>query len=49
MKEYCAGGDIANLIKTNHGLSEEQARIFMSQLGTVTALLFGTVKVREMC
>ncbi|OWZ10279.1 ULK/ULK protein kinase [Phytophthora megakarya] len=32
VQEYCAGGDIAQLMKTNNGLTEEQARLYMSQL-----------------
>ncbi|KAF1315750.1 Ulk/ulk protein kinase, partial [Globisporangium splendens] len=32
--EYCAGGDLATLMKANHGLTEEQARLFMSQLAS---------------
>ncbi|CAI5730217.1 unnamed protein product [Peronospora destructor] len=34
VQEYCAGGDIAQLMKTNNGLVEEQARLYMSQLAS---------------
>lgn len=34
LQEYCAGGDIAQLMKANNGLAEEQVRLYMSQLGT---------------
>ncbi|CCI41115.1 unnamed protein product [Albugo candida] len=30
--EYCAGGDIAQIIKAQQGLSEDEARSFMAQL-----------------
>lgn len=40
-QEYCAGGDIATLIKTNHGMSEDQARVFMSQLGAWNLFHYG--------
>lgn len=33
-QEYCAGGDLAALMKASNGLTEEQARLYMSQLGT---------------
>ncbi|DAZ95761.1 TPA: hypothetical protein N0F65_010263 [Lagenidium giganteum] len=32
--EYCAGGDISDLIKSSRGLSEQQARLYMSQLAS---------------
>ncbi|KAG2520984.1 hypothetical protein BBO99_00006863 [Phytophthora kernoviae] len=32
--EYCAGGDIAQLMKINNGLTEQQARLYMSQLAS---------------
>lgn len=34
VQEYCAGGDIAQLMKANNGLTEEQARLYMSQLAS---------------
>ncbi|KAH7464668.1 hypothetical protein PRIC1_005717 [Phytophthora ramorum] len=34
VQEYCAGGDIAQLMKANSGLKEEQARLYMSQLAS---------------
>ncbi|CAI5725309.1 unnamed protein product [Hyaloperonospora brassicae] len=34
VQEYCAGGDIAQLMKANNGLAEEQARLYMSQLAS---------------
>ncbi|CAH0486596.1 unnamed protein product [Peronospora farinosa] len=34
VQEYCAGGDIAQLMKLNNGLVEEQARLYMSQLAS---------------
>ncbi|EEY54360.1 protein kinase, putative [Phytophthora infestans T30-4] len=34
VQEYCAGGDIAQLMKTSNGLTEEQARLYMSQLAS---------------
>ncbi|KAG1691913.1 hypothetical protein DVH05_026073 [Phytophthora capsici] len=34
VQEYCAGGDIAQLMKANNGLKEEQARLYMSQLAS---------------
>ncbi|KAL3669298.1 hypothetical protein V7S43_005675 [Phytophthora oleae] len=34
VQEYCAGGDIAELMKANNGLKEEQARLYMSQLAS---------------
>ncbi|TMW62224.1 hypothetical protein Poli38472_009717 [Pythium oligandrum] len=32
--EYCAGGDLADVMKASRGLSEEQARLYMSQLAS---------------
>nr|CCA14362.1 protein kinase putative [Albugo laibachii Nc14] len=32
--EYCAGGDIAQVIKTQQGVSEDQARSYMAQLAS---------------
>ncbi|TYZ58917.1 hypothetical protein PybrP1_009521 [[Pythium] brassicae (nom. inval.)] len=32
VQEYCAGGDLAALMKASNGLSEDQARLYMSQL-----------------
>ncbi|GLE00307.1 hypothetical protein PINS_up009035 [Pythium insidiosum] len=32
--EYCAGGDLAAVMKSTRGLTEEQARIYMSQLAS---------------
>ncbi|CAH0477664.1 unnamed protein product [Peronospora belbahrii] len=34
VQEYCAGGDIAQLMKANNGLAEEQARLYMTQLAS---------------
>ncbi|KAF1781653.1 Autophagy-related protein 11 [Phytophthora cactorum] len=34
VQEYCAGGDIAQLMKANNGLTEELARLYMSQLAS---------------
>ncbi|TDH72613.1 hypothetical protein CCR75_004298 [Bremia lactucae] len=34
VQEYCAGGDIAQLMKTTDGLTETQARLYMSQLAS---------------
>ncbi|KAG7395393.1 hypothetical protein PHYBOEH_003792 [Phytophthora boehmeriae] len=34
VQEYCAGGDIAQLMKINNGLTEQQARLYMSQLAS---------------
>ncbi|KAE9342766.1 hypothetical protein PF008_g10014 [Phytophthora fragariae] len=34
VQEYCAGGDIAQLMKANNGLKEEQTRVYMSQLAS---------------
>ncbi|KAJ0409487.1 hypothetical protein P43SY_002377 [Pythium insidiosum] len=32
--EYCAGGDLAAVMKSTRGLAEEQARVYMSQLAS---------------
>jgi serine/threonine protein kinase len=37
-KEYCAGGDLAAVMKASRGLSEADARVYLSQLGTSIAL-----------
>ncbi|CEG47509.1 Serine/threonine-protein kinase involved in autophagy [Plasmopara halstedii] len=34
VQEYCAGGDIAELMKANNGLTENQAKLYMSQLAS---------------
>lgn len=34
VQEYCAGGDIAELMKSNNGLTEKQAKLYMSQLAS---------------